>query len=456
MVCMKHVGLNVAADGFVNAAITGVGGGLVVAVADDPSMHSSQNEQDSRFYAQFAQIPSFEPSSQQEAYDMAFAAMDLSEELRTPVLIRLTTRLSHSRANITRAEVRPENEVCLPADPRRFVLLPSIAKTNFDGLVARQPQFVARSEASSFNSLADGPDHSLGILATGIAYNYVMENFGENGCPYPVLKVSQYPLPVKQIRQLLETCDRVLLAEEGAPFVEAQLHGPLGLNDKIIGRMTGALPRTGELNPRLVAKAMGLETTTAAPLSELARPRPPRLCAGCSHIDSYHALNEVMAEVGKGRVFSDIGCYTLGALPPFEAISSCVDMGASISMAKGAADAGLGPSVAVIGDSTFTHSGMTPLLDCVWENSNVTVFLLDNGTTGMTGGQDSLGTGRMAEICEGIGVPKELIREFVPLKKNHAENVRILREEIIEYQGLSVVIAFRECVQTLRRKKKKS
>jgi indolepyruvate ferredoxin oxidoreductase alpha subunit len=453
MVCMKHVGLNVAADGFVNSAITGANGGLVVTVADDPSMHSSQNEQDSRFYAKFAKIPCLEPSSQQEAYDMMAYAMELSEEFKVPVMLRLTTRLSHSRANVTRAETQAEKPLRSPESARRFILLPAIARRNYAELLGKQKDFQARSETSPFNRYIDGPDKSLGIITTGIAYNYLMEAYAGGACPHPVLKISQYPLPPQALKLLLGECKRVLVLEEGAPVVEEMLHGPVELNEKVIGRMTGALPVDGELNPDLVAKALGLDLRPVTKASEQVQIRPPRLCDGCPHIDSYLALIEAMPQDGTGRVFADIGCYTLGALPPFEAIHSCVDMGASISMAKGASDAGMQPAVAVIGDSTFTHSGMTPLLDAVYEKSPITVLLVDNGTTGMTGGQTSMAAGRMEEIIAGIGVEPEHLHIVTPLKKNHDENVRILREELA-YQGVSVVIARRECIQTARRKKK--
>jgi indolepyruvate ferredoxin oxidoreductase alpha subunit len=453
MVCMKHVGLNVAADGFINAAITGTHGGLLVVAADDPGMHSSQNEQDSRFYGQFALVPCLEPANQQEAYDMARAAMDLSEAHEVPVLLRLTTRLAHSRADIQPALPRPENATGLAAQRRRFVLLPSIARANYDRLVARQADFAALSDASPYNRLLEGRDPSLGIIACGIAFNYLMENFGSaDACPYPVLKLSQYPIPKRLLGRFLESCERVLVLEDGAPLVEQMLHGPLGPRENIRGRLTGHLPRTGELNPALVAAALGLPTASAAAPTPLLRQRPPRLCDGCPHIFSYKALMEVMAELGEGRVFGDIGCYTLGALPPFAAIDTCVDMGASVSMAKGAADAGLAPAVAVIGDSTFTHSGITPLLDAIWENSNITVFILDNDTTGMTGGQDSVGMGKIEQICLGLGVAREHLRVIVPLPKNHEENVRVLRAEIVGHPGVSVVIAQRECIQTQRRK----
>jgi indolepyruvate ferredoxin oxidoreductase alpha subunit len=453
MVCMKHVGLNVAADGFVNSAITGANGGLVVTVADDPSMHSSQNEQDSRFYAKFAKIPCLEPSCQQEAYDMMAYAMELSEEFKVPVMLRLTTRLSHSRANVTRTETQAEKPLRSPESARRFILLPAIARRNYAQLLEKQKDFRAKSEASPFNTYIEGADKSLGIIATGIAYNYLMEAYAGKTCPHPVLKISQYPLPPKSLKKLLVECERVLVLEEGAPLVEEMLHGPVELNDQVIGRLTGALPADGELNPDLVGTALGLDLKPAAATSALMQIRPPRLCDGCPHIDSYLALIEAMPQDGSGRVFADIGCYTLGALPPFEAIHSCVDMGASISMAKGASDAGMLPAVAVIGDSTFTHSGMTPLLDAVYEKSAITVLLVDNGTTGMTGGQTSMAAGRMEEIIAGIGVEPDHLHIVTPLKKNHAENVELLRREMA-YDGVSVVIARRECIQTARRKKK--
>jgi len=381
-------------------------------------------------------------------------AMELSEQQEVPVLMRLTTRLSHSRANIQQAPKQRENECRLATDRKRFVLLPSIARGNYDRLVAKQAEFGQISEDSKFNTLSEGADQSLGVIASGIAYNYLMENFPE-GCPHPVLKISHYPLPKKQLSFLLANCGKILVLEEGAPFIEGMLHGPTGPAANIRGRMTGDLPRTGELNPSIVAQAFGLDVPGPPAASPLVQIRPPRLCQGCSHIASYKALIEVMAEVGEGRVFSDIGCYTLGALPPFEAIDSCVDMGASVSMAKGAADAGLGPTVAVIGDSTFTHSGMTPLLDAIWENSNITVFILDNATTGMTGGQDSIASGRLEDIAVGLGVPQEHVHVMNPIAKLHAENVKLLRAEIAEYSGLSVVVAKRECIQSLRRAKKR-
>lgn len=455
MVCMKHVGMNVAADAFVNAAMTGTNGGLVVVAADDPSMHSSQNEQDSRFYGKFAMTPVFEPSTQQEAYDMIGEAFELSERYKIPVLMRVVTRLAHSRAVVETGDVREPNQMAYPSNPRQWVLMPAVARVRNTELIAHQADFLAESEQSSHNVYTEGSDRRMGVVAAGIAYNYLMEHYPE-GSPYPVLKVSQYPLPVESVRRLAASCDSILVLEDGQPFIEEQLLGvipPAGVVVK--GRLSGDVPRTGELTPDNIREALGVKSAEIYDASPLVVPRPPALCMGCGHRDMYAALNEVAQEFDDCRVFSDIGCYTLGFLPPYKAIHSVVDMGASITMAKGAADAGQYPSVAVIGDSTFTHSGMTGLLDAVNEHADITVIISDNLTTGMTGGQDSAGTGRLEQICRGIGVEEEHIRVVVPLAKNMEEMKRIIREEIA-YHGVSVIIPRRECIQTARRHHQKS
>lgn len=476
LVCMKHVGLNVAADPFINSAITGTNGGLVVTVADDPSMHSSQNEQDSRFYGKFALLPILEPSNQQEAYNMMAYAFELSERYKVPILVRLTTRLAHSRAGVARKPVEPENTLAIPEDPKQFMLLPAIARKRYKHLLEIQEHFEEESENSPFNVYQDGPDKTRGIIACGLGYNYLLENYQENGCPHPVLKISQYPLPRTLIEKITAECDEILVVEEGAPFVEEMLKGYLGnrfngkghldavatehgkistLSDSfsITGRLDGTLPRDGELNPSLVRRALGMEDTSGPTIPDIVVRRPPKLCQGCGHIDTYNALNGALEGYAKRHVFSDIGCYTLGFLPPYNAINTCVCMGASVTMAKGAADAGLFPSIGVIGDSTFIHSGITGLLDAVHNHSNVVIFILDNGTTAMTGGQDYPAMGRLEEICRGVGVAKEHIRVLTPLKKHHDEMVQVIKEEI-EYNGVSVIIPRRECVQALSRKRK--
>lgn len=453
MACMKHVGLNVAADAFINSAITGVNGGFIVTVADDPSMHSSQNEQDSRYYGKFAMIPVLEPSNQQEAYDMAREGFELSEKTGVPVMLRITTRLAHSRAGVDCKAVLDENQTAMPQDARQFVLLPGIARRRYKSLLEKQAAFVKLSEGSKYNNYYEGEEKSLGIISCGIAYNYLMENYPEGDCPYPVLKISQYPIPEEQVRKMEAECDEILVLEEGYPLVEEHLKDFFGKGTQVKGRLDGSLPRDGELNPDLIAKALGKDTSTGPDVPGLVANRPPALCRGCGHQDAYEAMNEVLADYGKGHVFSDIGCYTLGALPPYETINSCVDMGASITMAKGASDAGLLPAVAVIGDSTFAHSGITGLLDAVNEKANITVVISDNESVSMTGGQDSSAQGKIESICQGLGVDPEHIRVIVPLKKNHEELVKLFREELA-YEGVSIIIPRRECIQRASRRKR--
>ncbi len=454
MVAMKHVGLNVAADGFVNAAMTGVNGGLVVVAADDPSMHSSQNEQDSRFYGKFAFTPTFEPSNQQEAYDMIFTAFEVSEKYKLPVLFRITTRLAHSRSAVMQKKALQQNKFSFPSDLRQFVLLPAIARRKYKGLLANYASLADDADYQKLNWYDEGEDKSLGIIACGLAYNYLAENFRDGECNHPMVKIGFYPVQEELLARICRECDQVMVLEEGFPFLEEQMKGYPVLNDKIKGRLDGSLPRDGELNPDLVAKALGMKSEYGQDIPDIVSKRPPSLCRGCGHADMYNALNEAIEEHGPGKVFSDIGCYTLGALPPYNAINSCVDMGASVTMAVGAADGGMFPSVAVIGDSTFTHSGMTGLLDAVIKNSPVTIIISDNSTTGMTGGQKSHATDRLEEICLGLGVQKEHLKMIIPLRKNHGENTEIFKKEL-GYKGVSVIIAQRECIQTASRRKKK-
>jgi indolepyruvate ferredoxin oxidoreductase, alpha subunit len=453
MVAMKHVGLNVAADGFINSAMTGVSGGLIVVAADDPSMHSSQNEQDSRYYGKFANVPCFEPSNQQEAYDMVFDAFEVSEKYRLPVLFRITTRLAHSRSSVELRGVIPEKKLSLPSDPLQFVLLPAFARKKYKTLLSSYESLRNEEFISKYNHFQDGSNKVRGIIACGIAYNYLMENILISDNNYPVLKITAYPFPKDLIKKMTDRCTEVLILEEGAPVIEESLRGILDSGIKIYGRLDGTVPRDGELNPVIVAKALGLPVSFGKEIPSLVKSRPPSFCKGCGHADMFNSLIEAIKPYGPGRVFSDIGCYTLAALPPYNAINSCVDMGASVTMAVGAADAGLFPTVAVIGDSTFTHSGMTGLLDAVVKNSSVTIIISDNSTTGMTGGQQSQATGRIDQICIGIGVTREHVITIVPLRKNHEENVRIMKEEF-EFRGVSVIIASRECIQTATKRKK--
>ena len=344
-----------------------------------------------------------------------------------------------------------QNALNPETDRSHWVLLPANARRQYANLVDKQVELLASSEASPYNKLGDNLQKSkLGVIACGIAYNYVMENEPQK-LGIPVLKVSQYPIPEAAIKALAEQCESLLIAEDGQPLVEEQVKSILGADYTLKGRLTGDLPRMGELTPDSVGAALGVSIEQPYAAAQNTMPRPPALCQGCGHRDVYDALNKVAAEYEGARIFGDIGCYTLGALPPFRAIDSCVDMGASITMAKGASDAGVHPAIAVIGDSTFTHSGMTGLLDAINDNANITVVISDNLTTAMTGGQDSAGTNKFEAICLGLGIAPEHVRVVVPLPKNMEEITHIIREEI-EYKGVSVIIPRRECMQTLQRK----
>lgn len=450
LVCMKHVGLNVAADAFMNSAVTGTNGGLVLAVADDPGMHSSQNEQDSRYYAQFALIPCLEPTDQQQCYDMMHEAFDISERLGVPVMVRLVTRIAHSRSAVSTREARPPNELSPSRDIRKWTLLPVNARAQYKQLTEKQPELLRLAEESPSNSL-DLRGHR-GVIACGIAANYLFENLPPEH-DLSLLVLRHYPLPVAKVRALVEHVDELLVLEDGYPLVESTVRGLFGLQSvRVAGRMSGELPRTGELDPDIVREALGLAPLTTARDSggSLAK-RPPALCKGCPHTDTFRALNEALSTFDNPQVFSDIGCYTLAALPPLEAIHSCVAMGASIGMAAGAAHAGYSPAVAAIGDSTFSHGGITPLLSAVQQGVNLNVLILDNDTVGMTGTQRSMSTGETLDrLVLGAGIDPAHFRVIEPTPKNHADNVGVIREELA-FEGPSVIIARRTCLEALKR-----
>ncbi len=451
IVSMKHVGLNVAADPFMNVAVSGAHGGLVLAVADDPSMHSSQNEQDSRYFADFAMVPCLEPGDQQQCYDFTREAFDLSERLQVPVLLRLVTRLAHSRAAVTLGSPREQNKANYVDDPSRFTLIPSNARRAYAKLLDKQPALQAYSENHAANALTLSGEGKPGILVSGLGWNYLKEAMGEKLDGYNLLRIGVYPLPVKKIRQLLDASCEVWVVEEGYPFIERYVSA-LGLMRErpIRGKLTGDLPRMGELDSDAIKRCFGLPVSVSLKidgLSEVLVGRPPRLCDKCPHSDAYIAINEVLTQYGPAvRVMGDIGCYALGYLAPYQAIHSCLCMGSSIGMAIGAAHAGMTPSLCVIGDGTFTHSGMTPLLDAARDNTNIKVFILDNSIVAMTGGQPTMVTDEeVVDLVAGLGVPREHIRVVTPAWQKKDQTLAIIREEMA-YTGLSVIIARRACV----------
>jgi indolepyruvate ferredoxin oxidoreductase alpha subunit len=459
VVTMKHVGLNVAADPFINAALLKIKGGLVIAVADDPGMHSSQNEQDSRFYANFALVPCLEPRNQQEAYDMAREAFDVSECFSVPVLLRLVTRLSHARAAVKTRSARAQNNVSKTREKASWMLLPAFARINYSALLAKQKILEEWSFQHPVNKLT-GSKSDLGIITSGLGCNYYEENLADflalrkrQGKAAPIhLHIGSYPLPEKKIRKLYDNVKEVLIIEEGQPFIAQRVFGITGADIKPV-------IQCGELDPDNVRKALGLPPKRGIKFDAVfIPPRPPQLCQGCPHADSYNSINKAVTALDPRPdhpdigINSDIGCYSLGASPPFSAIESVVCMGACVGMAKGASDAGLKYTLAVIGDSTFIHSGITPLIDAVEADIPMTLIILDNSTVAMTGCQPTIvPSENLKNLLTGCGVKRVLELEAKPSLVD--ENASKLKAEI-EYKGLSVVIFKRECLEAFRKNKK--
>jgi indolepyruvate ferredoxin oxidoreductase alpha subunit len=469
VITMKHVGLNVAADPFVNGALLGIKGGLVIAVADDPGMHSSQNEQDSRFYAAFAMLPCLEPRNQQEAYAFTREAFDISEWFHAPVLLRLTTRLSHARAEVTIQERRSQNPLSKSENKYEWMLLPAHARKNYAALIEKQTDISAWSVQHNTLEIEDR-DTAFVVITAGLGGNYYDENREDfvkaRGGKTPArLHIGAYPLPVELIQTLCGKAEKALVIEEGQPFIEERLRGLLPQKIAIAGKLAGfdgeqaPIPRYGELDPDIARRALGLPPR-ANMLSRVDIPalpgRPPQLCRGCPHVDSYETIKKAVAGLESIVITSDIGCYSLGANPPYSVPETIVCMGASIGMAKGASDAGIKHVIGVIGDSTFLHSGITGLIDAVASNTSMTLVILDNSAVAMTGCQETImPSENLRPLALGLGVAPEHLFEFDAKKPLVEENAAKLRAEI-EYQGLSVVIFKRPCLEVLRKWAKQS
>lgn len=473
IVTMKHVGLNVAADPFMNSSLLQIKGGLVCVVADDPSMHSSQGEQDTRFYADFAMVPLFEPRNQQEAYEMMAEAFDISEKFNVPVIMRMVTRLAHSRAIVqVSKKTRDENSIEKGLAPD-WMLLPALAMKNYQKMIQKQEGLTAWSNENPRNTLDLNPARrDLAIITSGLGKNYLEENLADykaacetsGGLP-SMLHITSMPLPLDLINTLADTAQTILVIEEGMPFIEKQLRGLVPGKNKIIGKFTGVLPRVGELNPDLVRGALELPKRETA-LDSLDLPtlaaRPPQLCKGCPHHDSYSSLNIAVARLEEKTrasklyaedapitaVCADIGCYALGAT--LKAIETIVCMGASIGMARGAAEAGIPYAFGVIGDSTFLHSGLTGVVDAVATKTPMTIIILDNAIVAMTGCQQTmLPSSQLEKVVLGLGVEPEHVRVLDTLPSKVEENAQIIIEEA-EYRGVSVIILVRDCLEAIR------
>ncbi len=443
LVAMKHVGVNVAADPLLTLSYTGVGGGLVLISADDPGMHSSQNEQDNRHYARFAKIPLLEPADSEEARDYVGAALDLSEKFDTPVILRSTTRISHSRSTLVPGERQHHEVTGFTKNPAKYVMLPGFARLRHPIVEDRLVALEEEAEKSPLNRIEPG-SKKMGVLCSGVAYNYAREALPDA----TFLKLGfSHPLPKKLVREFASMVDEIIVVEELDPFFEEQLLA-MHLDVPVRGKELFGL--LGELGAEIIREKVLSQKIEPIEVREGIPGRPPVMCPGCSHRGVFHTLKKL-----KLNVMGDIGCYTLGALPPLTAIDSCVCMGASIGMALGMARANpqsAERTVAVIGDSTFLHSGITPLLDAVYNEAPITVMILDNSTTAMTGHQEHPGTGSTLKgdpstavslegLCASLGVKRVQAVDAFDLK----ELRRTIKVEL-ETKEPSVVIVRRPCV----------
>lgn len=440
IVSMKHVGLNVAADPLFTVSYTGVNGGLVIVVADDPGMHSSQNEQDSRYYARSAHVPMLEPSDSQEAKDFVKMAFEISEKYDTPVLIRMTTRVAHSQSLVEIAERKDVPLKEYKKDFNKYVMMPGMARKRHVVVEERMKRLQEDCNSFSLNRIEEG-DKSIGIITSGIVYQYAKEAFPNAS----FLKLGMvHPLPKKLIEEFASKVDKLYVLEELEPIIEEQIRG-WGID--VIGKELFTVQ--GEYSAKLIEERIK-ELKVQEVSGESLPMRPPVLCPGCPHRAAFYVIKKLRL-----HVMGDIGCYTLGALPPLESVDTTVCMGASIGMAHGIAKARgkefAKKTVAVIGDSTFVHSGITGLTDIVYNNGIATVIILDNSTTAMTGHQDHPATGRtikgdpapvlnLVELVKAVGIKN--VRVVDPF--NLEESEAVLREET-QREEPSVIIFKRPC-----------
>ncbi len=438
---MKHVGLNVAADPLFTASYTGINAGMVIAVADDPGMHSSQNEQDSRHYAKAAKVMMLEPSDSEECLQYAKLAFDLSEQFDTPVILRLTTRVAHSRSLVHVSERDEKALKEYKKDPMKYVMMPGMAIKKHVVVEQRILDQVSWAETAEINTV-EYNSTEIGVITSGISYQYAKEALGANAS---YLKLGcVYPLPVQKIKDFAAKCKKVYVLEELDPFIEEHCKQN-GI--EVIGKEAFTLQ--GEYSQSLIAKViLGKEDAFLA--TDLDIPaRPPVLCAGCPHRGLYYALKKLNVTVS-----GDIGCYTLGALAPLGMMDTCICMGASVSALHGrnkADEQNAKKSVAVIGDSTFMHSGVTGLINIAYNQSNSTVIILDNSITGMTGHQDNPTTGKTIKGDPTTAVSLEMLAKAVGIDRvrvidpyNLAECEQVIREEV-EADAPSVIISRRPC-----------
>jgi len=469
LVSMKHVGVNVAADALITFAYTGTRGGFVLVTADDPSCHSSQNEQDNRYYAMLAGLPLLEPSSPQECYDMTKEAFAISERLELPVIVRTTTRVSHVRGPVVVGEiVHGPRKKPFVKEPERFVTVPAVARQRHLVLLQKLEASEKLAEESRFNVTNRlGNGGRLGIIASSAAANYAMDACHSLGIDVDVLKLGfTHPLPSKMVGEFLAKHEIVLVAEELEPILENAVRSVAqaqGAKTRIVGKLDAALPRAYEFDEDImkagIAKAFGTiigETPKASNPGSLPG-RPPVLCAGCPHSATYFAVNKA---VGKKAIFaSDIGCYTLGVAAPYRAADLLVCMGSSVGTAGGLAMVNDDPVIAFIGDSTFFHAGIPGLINAVHHGHKFLLMILDNRTTAMTGHQPHPGSAVGPSCCDITAVSIEDVVKGCGVKwlrvvdPYDVKTTTATIKEAVAQPGISVIIARRECILLAKKEK---
>ena len=448
---MKHVGLNVSSDALMTMTLTGVVGGMVIAVADDVGMASSQNEQDSRYWGRFAHLPILEPADSQEAYDFTLFAFELSERFEVPVMLRVTARICHVKAMVTVGERKEHQGAGFVKDPTRWVMVPGMASRRVPLMFERERKLRELSEQSELNVIEEGSDRRVGFITSGPVYMHVRECFPEA----PVLKLGfSCPVPFEKVRAFAEKCDQLVVAEEVEPLIETEIKAQ-GI--KVIGK--DILPCIGELSPPVlrpaIAKLLGEPVPEATQAPAPVFLRPPTMCPGCPHLGLFYAISMLRNVTISG----DIGCYSLGFGKPWNSLDSLVSMGAAVSIAlgfdKGRVESDKDKKIlAVIGDSTFMHMGMQGLLDITYNRGNVTVVIADNRTVGMTGGQETPASGRdirgnpapridLAALVKALGVKEERVHVLNPYQVPVL--LKTLREET-EIPEPSVIITDAPCV----------
>ena len=474
-VFMKHVGLNVAADAFMSTAYTGVRGGMIILSADDPSMHSSQNEQDNRLFAQMAGVPVLEPANPQEVKDLMYYGVEISEQFQIPVLMRTTTRVSHMRAIVKLGDIKKKNkEGFFEKEENRFNIAPAFARKLRKSLVEKLQQIEEVANNSMVNQIVKECDSKTGVITSGAPYNYVIDVVNENNLQVNILKLGlSYPFPRGLVRKFLDGLERVIIVEEVEPFIEKEVLALIGKEYKKIkvhGKLDDTFPRIYEYNPDIIAESIAKVINFNLPEQtdkniDIKPPfRPPVLCPGCPHRSSIYAIKKAVNSLkirDEDVIYSnDIGCYTLAMQPPYNMADYCICMGSSIGIGSGMAKATKQKVISLIGDSTFFHAGIPPLINAVHNRANIMVVVLDNRITAMTGGQPNPsipldGWGEETPVISIEELAKATGAGYVAvINPGNIKKATEIFKEALQYKGVSVVISRSPCIMLKSKEKR--